>query len=497
MSRVEIRIGHQSFASYKRLSYEWWYALAEFVDNSSQSYFDHRDALDEAFEREQDRFKVEITRGKDFIRIHDNAMGMNLEELRLAMVVGDPVVRPKGRCRYGLGMKTAACWIGDRWRITTTKLGSDEELSVDIEVDKIVQGELSWPTQSRRVSPDQHYTTLEIGKHHRAFAGSTVHKTKRYLASIFRRDLEHGDMALSYNDEPISWPSYTDDHFLSRIDGTPIREDFIFEILTNPPKVVEGWIGTLKTGGYSKAGFSILHNQRVITDSWRPSKIFSKGTTSFVNQRLIAEINLEDFEVSHTKDAMAWEGDEEELVIDELVKLSKPYKQAAYPTKGAPPSGPAEVHVAGSIEAVKSEMSSPEFTQTLSLEDAIPPSHDIEATNASVAQTAASNEPRFTVSLGDRLAIKVYMDRNGSPNDPYFIAQEKGRDELLVIINELHPHWSMLEGPNAVANHLRHCIYDSVAEFRAAELERVDPMTIKMLKDKYLRVAFEIAEHSD
>ena len=41
---IEIRFGHENFANYKRLSYKWWFALAEFVDNSTQSFFDNQDA---------------------------------------------------------------------------------------------------------------------------------------------------------------------------------------------------------------------------------------------------------------------------------------------------------------------------------------------------------------------------------------------------------------------------------------------------------------------
>lgn len=39
---MQIQIGLDVISSYKRLAYTPWYAIAEFVDNSTQSYFDHK-----------------------------------------------------------------------------------------------------------------------------------------------------------------------------------------------------------------------------------------------------------------------------------------------------------------------------------------------------------------------------------------------------------------------------------------------------------------------
>jgi hypothetical protein len=42
-------------------------------------------------------------------------------------------------------------------------------------------------------------------------------------------------------------------------------------------------------------------------------------------------------------------------------------------------------------------------------------------------------------------------------------------------------------------NFLRHCTYDGVAEWKAYfKAGRIDPDTIKMIKDNLLRVPFEI-----
>ena len=80
-----------------------------------------------------------------------------------------------------------------------------------------------------------------------------------------------------------------------------------------------------------------------------------------------------------------------------------------------------------------------------------------------------------------------------SPNDPYVIVDSARTSEVIVIINLAHPHWPQLKGSDGVANYLRHCTYDAIAEWQARhQASRIDPDTIKILKDKLLRVPFEI-----
>ena len=112
---MEFKIGLNSISSYKRLSYSPWHAIAEFVDNSTQSYFDNRDYLDSAGTGTDDTpLTIDITykrRRPDFsgiLIVEDNAMGMSFEELERAMHVALPPENRSGRSRYGMGLKTAS-----------------------------------------------------------------------------------------------------------------------------------------------------------------------------------------------------------------------------------------------------------------------------------------------------------------------------------------------------------------------------------------------------
>ena len=496
---LEIRFGHENFANYKRLSYKWWYALAEFVDNSTQSFFDNRTELEAAYGKDGEQFSVFITTDRDIVRIHDNAMGMCLADLERAMVVGVPPQNAEGRSRYGLGMKTAACWIGDNWKIVTTKLGDPIEHTVEVDVNEVARGNVSPSLSHRDVCEDDHYTIVEITAHHRPLRGRTIGKVKEYLESIYRKDISSGDMILRYNDNELKWKNFSEGDFLARKDGSVHQDDFIFEIDVDPPKVVEGWVGVLKKGARSKAGFSILHRKRLIKgwpDSWRPELVFGAGgRNDLINQRVVGEVNLEDFEVSHTKDEINWDGEEEDLVEKGLLKHCKPFMETARKARGGQEAdhGPTDVQVDAAVKTLEDELATREFLEVLELEETLPLIDQIEASNQHVVENATTEEPTFKVSLGD-MEVSVYIDSIGSPNDPYFVSENINTNNLTIIVNAQHPHWQMLEGENSVVNYLRHCVYDGIAEQRAIRLRRVESDSVKRLKDSYLRVPFELLQ---
>lgn len=509
MTEIKIIFNHASLASYRRLSYKWWYALAEFVDNSTQSYADNRGKLDDALAGDNDNFAVTITTDDDFIRIHDNAMGMGLEDLQNAMTVGKPPANIEGRSRYGLGMKTAACWIGNLWTVKTSKLGSDREYILKMDVEKIIQaGNLTLETTETAVQECTHYTIVEIKKHNRQLRGRTIGKVKEHLKSIYRQDLCQKEMLLRYNGEILEWNEYGDESFLRRADKTPYKKEFVFGIGSSSDpkktKVVTGWVGVLARGSRSKAGFSILHRKRVIKghpDSWRPEEIYGAGgRNDLINQRLVGEVHLEDFEVSHTKDEINWQGgesgDEENIVGEKLKESCKDYMGVAKDARGTSHGhGPTEVAVNAAVETIQNEIQTDEFLEKLTLELSLPPSSQIQATDETVIEaTTMSDQPTFVAKSKD-MKVNCYINNKTiSPNDPYFVHEPKGENCLNVIINGRHPHWSMLEGDNSVVNYLRHCVYDAIAEFRAAKLDRVNKSTIRFFKDNYLRVAFEVLQ---
>lgn len=501
--QLNIEIGLNAIASYRRMAYEIWYALAEFVDNSTQSYADNKAALDEAYAKEGERLEVRITyerKGDEpLFRIVDNAMGMNYTDLERALKVANPPDNPVGRCRYGMGMKTASCWIGNKWIIVTKKLGETTEYTVEVDVRKIENNDPSLKTSVvENLRPEDHYTRLEIYEHNREFKGRTINKIKSYLKSMYRSDFKKNTLSLSYNEDLLEWEGF--EHRLRRNRaGEMMRTDFNFEV---NGKKVHGWAGVLDVGARADTGFSILHSDRVVRgwpDAWRPERIFGLNRNDLLNQRLLGEIHLDAFEVTHTKDNIQWYGDEEELVEKRLGKeIANQISVARTTWKDQEDTrGPTEGEVDLAISGLREELMSPEMIDKIAI-TVLPPAEDIAKSLERIAgPVKAERTPDIQAKL-DKLEVWVYIvSADFSPHDPYVVCEASTDNKVIVIINMQHPHVAHIEGEQGLINYFRHCVYDAVSEWQAQRIRAtLDPNTIKMLKDQLLRVSFQMEQHA-
>ena len=135
--KINIRPTSSVYATYKRLSYQPWTAIAEFVDNSTQSFYDHKEEL----------MSLKYSRGLtitidyftdlscgDRIVICDDAYGMEWDDFQRAIILDKPPVNTNGRNEFGMGLKTAACWFGEVWSVESTRLNSKNKYSATINI---------------------------------------------------------------------------------------------------------------------------------------------------------------------------------------------------------------------------------------------------------------------------------------------------------------------------------------------------------------------------
>ena len=500
---INIEIGLNAISSYRRMNYEIWYALAEFVDNSTQSYANHKEVLDEAYLRADESLEVRITYDRmgdrSCIRITDNAMGMDYEELQHALRIAHPPDNPHGRCRYGMGMKTASCWIGNRWQIVTKKLGESSEYQVEVDVGRIEGGEPELETKiTTGLDPDLHYTRLEIFDHNREFKGRTIGKIKSYLKSMYREDFRRDSLALFYNDVQLTWEEFEERIRVNQA-GEPLKKEFSFKV---DGKNVHGWAGILDRGARADTGFSILHADRVVygwPDAWRPERIFGLNRNDLINQRLLGEIHLDEFEVTHTKDNIQWYGDDEEQVEKKLEKeIANLISTARTPWKNQEDTrGPSEGEVDIAIAGLKDELLSPEMIDKISI-TVVPEAEATKETLERIAEPVKNKRQPDILAVLDAIEVWVYIvSSDFGPNDPYVICESGQDGKIIVIINMQHPHVLNIEGEQGLINYFRHCVYDAVSEWQAQRLRStLDPYTIKLLKDQLLRVSFQMEQHA-
>lgn len=501
--QLELKIGLNAIDSYRRLAYTPWHALAEFIDNSTQSYFDNKEALDKIFADDGNQLEVGIVyerkQANGFLRIVDNAMGMNENALVKALHVSVPPDNPTGRSRYGMGMKTAACWIGNRWTIRTKKLGETEEYTVEVVVSDISGGNPKLPTTVKKGLPKKdHYTIIEIHEHNRQFKGRTLGKIKDFLRSMYRLDFQNGTLRLEWQAENLVWEGL-DGRLLRDKEGKIYKRTFKFQA---NGKDVHGWAGVLDRGGRADAGFSILHCDRVVRgwpDSWRPEKIFGQGgRNDLINQRLVGEIHLDGFDVSHTKDDILWFADGEEKVEQKLQQEIQDFINVARTRRKGKDDerGPTEGEIDTALAELKEELTSKEMIDQIAV-DVLPPKSAVKESIARLTGPIKSREPTIRATLAD-LEIMVFLVGDLSPNDPYIVVDSADYDKIIVVINGQHPHMSQIEGSVGVANFFRHCIYDAIAEWQVRrKTAQIDPDTVKLLKDRLLRISLLMEEHAE
>jgi hypothetical protein len=498
--QMSLQLGLETIESYKRLSYTPWHALAEFVDNSTQSFANNREAVVAALAAEKDDFRVNIVYDRDNqkIRVSDNAMGMDRTELEYALRVGARPTIQSGRSKFGMGLKTAACWLGNTWSVRTKKLGETIEYEVTVSVPTIAGGDNTLPTEAREgQAPDTHYTILEIWDLNRPLHGRTLGKIKDFLRSMYRLDLSDGTLDLRWQDEKLIW-DFPDSEFANDRQGNLYKKDFSFEIVD---KEVSGWVGVLNRGSRAKAGFSILHAQRVVKgwpESWRPQSIFGQfeGSNDLINQRLVGEIRLDVFEVTQAKDDILWFGDEEDAVEKALKEQTNNYITVAKERRkgGESGAGPTELEVQAAVDEFQEELTSSEMADLVTLED-IPAPEVVEASVRPLLDEIRTTDPDFSATIGPVL-VHGYMANDMSVNDPYVVSDAASADKVVIAVNLKHPHFSELRGAEGVLNFLRHCVYDSLAEWKARQRTSTpDPDTMKMLKDGFLRLGMKIEMH--
>lgn len=143
------------------------------------------------------------------------------------------------------------------------------------------------------------------------------------------------------------------------------------------------------------------------------------------------------------------------------------------------------------MEEFVKELESAAMVDAITL-SVVPPPEIVEESNRRLASAVTVREETFRASISG-ITVRGYLASDLSPNDPYIVVETADPISVAVVINSAHPHWSQLKGSEGVLNYLRHCTYDAIAEWQAKQrVGRIDTDTIKLLKDRLLRVPFEM-----
>ena len=447
---IDIRPDSGVYGTFRRISYRPWSAIAEFIDNSTQNYFEHREEIRDSTGAEP-RLEIEIVHDASTrtLAIIDNANGMNWDELERAIQLNRPPANTSGRSEFGMGLKMAACWFGSKWRVVTKRLGETIEYGALVDVHRL---EVDRPNailvaQRMGLEPSEHYTRIEMEDLHRTFRGRTLPSIKENIASMYRRDIDSGEITIKWNGEAFEWEK--DPVFEEQApDGTRTHweKDVAFEVYGHK---VSGRVWIRIPGRARRAGMHLFRRGRLVLggpgQGYKPAAIFA-APNSFQSQRLVGELDLDDWPVSQTKDAFDWDGELENGFIDKLGAAVSEYVEKVDPRNSQSDTTVQTTSSDGELvgDSTKELLRGSDVDSTLTvIETGPPPPQYLPAEDLNRVEQAAvlaGGEPTY-VHLGSEgvPTLKVYWLDNLASSEIHASFDMPADDELRLYVNLKHP----------------------------------------------------------
>ncbi|WP_257797365.1 ATP-binding protein [Aggregatibacter actinomycetemcomitans] len=301
----------------QKQSYEIETALAEFLDNSIQSFIDYKGTHKITQKEDLLLFKIEIDSKNKKITITDNAFGINRENFQRAIRVGHRSGFSHGKDSlsvYGIGLKSSAIWFSDTWSIETTAIGHGEKLTAEFDLNNLLAtGQQCIVVNSEPCEEREHYTKISILNSMRNLPEEYYRDTVLpYLQETFYKfpflKLEiiydnlvlHTDKAHVSTPAPLISPIVDRNHQFS---GDNVVWKKLID-LDYAGRQVKGFIMIMDKGGYKQPGIRLFRNNRVIngTSAKRnvPNSLY-QTSNKYSAQRIYGELHLDDFPVNFMK----------------------------------------------------------------------------------------------------------------------------------------------------------------------------------------------------
>lgn len=313
ISVVDITIGANMYGRISDLPNTPSHVLAEFVDNALQSSRDKKKqllALDASY-----RLRIDIdfewdekTNKANVITITDNAGGIGADNYTKAFKLANTPENNEGLNEFGMGLKTAALWLGNEWSVKTSALGESVARSITFDLNKVLADSLTkLIVNTEEAKESEHFTVIRIASPtQKSPTKRALDKIRAELGSIYRKSLRQNEADIYVDgvklffeeSEILTAPS------VKKPNGPAIywRKDIDFKF---GKYRATGFIGILKDINSTKNGFVLLRRGRVVygaeTDGRYFPKSLSGSTGTFRYKRIFGELELEGFAVTFNK----------------------------------------------------------------------------------------------------------------------------------------------------------------------------------------------------
>lgn len=490
------------YETFGRLSYKPWYAVGEFVDNATQNFFDFEDSLRAAAGRDPVlTIDIDYDPAGPSLTVSDDAHGMGEEEFTRALMLTAKPPDRSGRSEFGMGLKTAACWFGTLWELSSTRLGERVEYRAVMDLERLGREHLTMlHVDEWEVPETRHGTTLRISPLRKPIYSKQLHRIKSTLASMYRGDIASGRVIINWNGEPLSYepPAL---HVEELPDGTDrVWRQEIDTVVVDPSDgtshVVRGWVGILqKMSNGIVNGFALLRRGRVVVggpeENWTPVELLDRaGSPAW--KRLTGELHVDSFPVMFAKDGFDWAGGLEHELIDVLRPIVRDYRTKANnlrvrSTKLKPVDmGRAAEQVTGGVDkdALRRDLARLE-SPARPLDD---PVTDKNERTRLLDGSEGPTELKVPLPKGELIA-RLYL-REDDPRVEWLTLSFAQQDEVDVFLNTQHPFVvAHSQDDGGVAVLFKFCLAAALAEKRARQIEgdRIHPDDLRTHLDTFLR----------
>lgn len=402
-SNVSIATRPLVYSTFRYINNKVWNALAEYIDNSIQSFEDHRDELSILNRDGKLHIRIDIDFVQETITILDDAYGITEQNYQRAFELANLPLDNKGLNEFGMGMKVSSIWLSNIWSVETSAYGEPIKKTITFDLKEVVENEeMELPVYEVPCEKDLHYTKITLcNLSMNKPTNRQMAYIKKHIASIYTKYLREKIIEIIINDEVLE---YEDLKILEAPHYSNPKGKAILwkkEIMFDPPGKysVKGFIGILETMSTSENnGFLLFRRGRVIgssyNDRYRPKELCGQeGSPQY--KRIFGELYLEGFDVSFTKNS--FQEDDDFSMFIELLKedLSKDksfdiFGQAQYYTK---PKSDKDIKNLGAnlIKQIAKGFSKP-------IDSAIKPHSQIDVDSTSIMSSSSTESVQLPIN---------------------------------------------------------------------------------------------------
>lgn len=303
---------------YKNYTYKAPQVFGEFIDNAIQSYEDHKNLLTVDDPNFKLKVEIEIEWHMDSdsvvkakkITIRDNAAGMTAERFAIAFDLANPDAARTGMNEFGVGMKAAASWLGNKWHIETTSVTDKVTRVVDVDLTEICKNDIQQLESKETIIPNApHGTTIVIEDlwDENVIKRNSIEELNKSIASIYRYFLRRKELQISVGEELLDFEDYEvlEAPSYKEPDGETIKWKCNVTTSDSKGHSLSGFVALLKDTKDERRGVVIMRNHRVVLGFDPKDRTIGKefmgqiGSAKY--RRVFGELEITGFKVAFGK----------------------------------------------------------------------------------------------------------------------------------------------------------------------------------------------------